>query len=244
MKMKNILITGASTGIGAATATTLAEGNTVFVHYNSSAEKARAVADEVEKLGGKALMVQADLSTEEGCRALMGFVEEKVDHLDLLVNSTGGMVAREGIEEIKWATMEKIFALNVYSAMMVTSLAVKLLKKGNDPSIVFLTSVAQRHGAPTATVYGASKSALDSFTRGVAKELSPHIRVNAVAPGVIVTPFHDNVSSAEKLEQFRKACPLQKNGEAKHIAETIRFLMENDFIHGETIDVNGGMYMR
>ena len=242
--MKNILITGASTGIGAATATTLAEGNTVFIHYNSSKEKAQAVAGEVDGLGGTPLLVQADLSTEQGCRTLMSFVEEKVDHLDLLVNSAGGMVARESVEEISWLTMEKIFALNVYSAMMVTSLAVKMLKKGADPSVVFLTSVAQRHGAPTATVYGASKSALDSFTRGIAKELSPYIRVNAVAPGVIVTPFHDNVSTAEKLEQFRQACPLQKNGEATHIAQTIKFLMENDFIHGETIDVNGGIFMR
>ncbi len=174
--MKNILITGASTGIGAATAVTLAENNTVFVHYNSSQNKAQHVAEQVAKRGGNPLLVQADLSTEMGCRSLIDFVEKEADHLDLLVNSAGGMVARENVEEIRWTTMQKIFALNVYSAMMVTSLAINMLKKGTDPSIVFLTSVAQRHGAPTATVYGASKSALDSFTRGIAKELSPSIR--------------------------------------------------------------------
>lgn len=242
--MKHILITGASTGIGAETAKLLAKDNLIIVHYNSSVDKAEKVAESVKEAGGKALLVQADLSTEAGCSALMDFVEKEVDHLDLLVNSAGGMVQRMPADDVSWSVMEKIFALNVYSALMVTSRAIPLLKKGTDPSVVNLSSVAQRHGAPTATSYGAAKSAIDSFTRGAAKELAPHIRVNAVAPGVILTPFHDNVSSAEKLEQFRLSCPLQRNGEAHHIASTIKFLMENDFITGETIDVNGGIFMR
>jgi 3-oxoacyl-[acyl-carrier protein] reductase len=107
-----------------------------------------------------------------------------------------------------------------------------------------MSSVAMRHGAPTATVYGASKAAVDSFTRGIAKELAPQIRVNAVAPGVILTPFHDKVTAPEKLEEFRKNNPLQKNGEAIHIAMAVKFLIDNDFINGETIDINGGLFMR
>ena len=98
--------------------------------------------------------------------------------------------------------------------------------------------------AGTQTIYGASKAALDSFTRGIAKELAPTIRVNAVAPGVIVTPFHEKVSTPEQLEAWKEANPLKKNGHAGHIAEAIRFLIENDFINGETIDINGGLFMR
>jgi 3-oxoacyl-[acyl-carrier protein] reductase len=140
--------------------------------------------------------------------------------------------------------MARIFALNTFSTMMVTSLCIPLLEKGQNPCIVNMSSVAMRHGAPSATVYGASKAAVDSFTRGIAKELAPAIRVNAVAPGVILTPFHDKVTAPEKLEEFRQANPLQKNGEAIHIAMAVKLLIENDFINGETIDINGGLFMR
>jgi 3-oxoacyl-[acyl-carrier protein] reductase len=128
--------------------------------------------------------------------------------------------------------------------MMVTSLFIPLLEKGDDPNIINISSVAMRHGGPTATAYAASKAALDSFTRGAAKELAPAIRVNAVAPGVIITPFHDNVSTPEQLEAWRKGNPLGKNGDPIHIAQTIRFIMDNNFLNGETIDVNGGLFMR
>ena len=241
---KNILITGASTGIGAEAAVALAKGNKIIVHYNASAEAAEKVAAGVEQNGGKPQLVQADLSVEQGCRDLVSAVQAENDKLDVLVNNAGGLIKRQGVHEYEWRLMEEIFALNTFSAMMVTTLCVPLLEKGSDPSIINLTSVAMRHGAPTATIYGASKAALDSFTRGIAKELAPMIRVNAVAPGVIVTPFHEKVSTPEQLEAWKEANPLKKNGHAGHIAETIRFLIENDFINGETIDINGGLFMR
>ena len=241
---KTLLITGASTGIGAEAALQLAEGNKIFVHYNASGEAAEKVAEGVNKNGGTAVLIQADLSSEQGCRDLVGAVAAETDKLDVLINNAGGLIKRQGVREYEWRLMEEIFALNTFSAMMVTNLCVPLLEKGSDPSIINLTSVAMRHGAPTATIYGASKAALDSFTRGIAKELAPAIRVNAVAPGVIVTPFHEKVSTPEQLEAWKEANPLKKNGHAGHIAETIRFLVENDFINGETIDINGGLFMR
>jgi len=140
--------------------------------------------------------------------------------------------------------MEEIFALNTFSAMLITSRMLPLLRKGTDPSVVFLTSVAARTGAPGATIYGSCKGALDSLTRGLAKELAPEIRVNAVAPGVIETPFHEKVTSPERMKQFAESAPLGRNGQATSIAQTIRFIIENDFMTGETVDVNGGMYMR
>jgi len=241
---KAILITGASTGIGAETARHLAAGNQIFIHYCASGEAAAQVAADVEASGGKPQTVQADLSKEGGCRALFEAVAAKADKLDLLVNNAGGLIKRQPAREFEWQLMEETFALNTFSAMKVTSLFIPMLEKGEDPCIVNISSVGIRHGGPTATIYAASKAALDSFTRGLAKELAPRIRVNAVAPGVIVTPFHDKVSTPEQLEAWRKACPLQINGDPIHIAQTIKFIMDNNFLHGETIDVNGGLLMR
>jgi 3-oxoacyl-[acyl-carrier protein] reductase len=140
--------------------------------------------------------------------------------------------------------MVRVFALNTFSAMMVTSLCLPLLEKGTAPCIVNMSSIAIRHGAPTATIYGSSKAAVDSYTRGIAKELAPNIRVNAVAPGVILTPFHDNVTPADKLEEIRQNSPLLRHGEAVHIAKAVQFIIDNDFLNGETIDINGGLFMR
>lgn len=241
---KNILITGASTGIGAETSRLLAQDNTIIIHYNSSEEAAGRVASEVKSRGGKAHLAQADLSTSEGTHALVEFVLSKFEQLDVLINNAGSMIERRGARELDWEFIDESFRLNVFSVMNLTSRCIPLLEKGRDPSIINVSSVAMRHGAPTATVYGATKGALDSFNRGLANELAPDIRVNAVAPGVIETPFHDKFSTEEKMKKFKEASPLNRNGRSDHIATAIKFLIENDFINGETIDVNGGVFMR
>jgi 3-oxoacyl-[acyl-carrier protein] reductase len=222
----------------------LAKDNVIIVHYNASKEAAEKVAGEVRQKGGEAHLVQADVSTEAGCTTLVDDVTQNFDHLDVLVNNAGGMLTRHVVTDLEWELMERIFALNVFSVMKLSSLCIPLLKKGAQPCIVNITSVAIRHGAPTATVYGAAKSAIDSFTRGIAKELGPDIRVNAIAPGVIETPFHEKVSTPEQMEKFKENTPLQFNGQSIHIAMTINLLIENDFMTGETIDVNGGLFMR
>jgi len=242
--MKNILITGASTGIGAETARHLSKENRIFVHFFSSKEPAESVASDIEENGGRAVLFQADLSKEAGCRSLFESVAQHTDRLDVLINNAGGLIRRQAVREYEWSLMEEVFALNTFSAMLVTSLCMPLLDKGDDPCIINLTSIGMRHGGPTATIYAASKGALDSFTRGIAKELAPAIRVNAVAPGVILTPFHDKVTAPEKMEELRQITPLQRNGEAIHVARAIKFIIENDFVNGETIDINGGLFMR
>jgi 3-oxoacyl-[acyl-carrier protein] reductase len=242
--MKKILITGASTGIGAETARLLAASNTVFVHFNASADAAQQVASDVKEKGGSAHLIQADLSTEAGCRQLVTAVAAKTDQLDVLFNNAGGLIKRTLAGEAEWDLMERVFALNTFSTMMVTSLCLPLLEKGEDPCIINMSSIAIRHGAPTATIYGSSKAAVDSYTRGIAKELAPTIRVNAVAPGVILTPFHDNVTPADKLEEIRQNSPLLRHGKAVHIAKAVQFIIDNDFLNGETIDINGGLFMR
>ena len=241
---KTILITGASTGIGAATARALAGGNTLFLHYNQSKTEAEAVAQAVTEQGGTAHLVQADMMTEAGCRHVAEAVTDRTDTLDVLVNNAGSLIERHTVTTVSWDLMEKIFSLNTFSAMLMTRLCVPLLQKGADPCVINITSIAARHGAPTATLYGAAKGALDSFTRGAARELAPDIRVNAVAPGVILTPFHDRYTTPERLEQMQASTPLGFHGISEHIAHAVVFLIDNTFTTGETIDVNGGLFMR
>ena len=241
---KNVLITGASTGIGAATAIELANNNHVFLHYHSSEPEVRRVALAVQEAGGTATLVRADLTLEHGCTEIIEVVRSQTDRLDILVNNAGGLVARQSIPDIEWELMQTVFALNVFSLIKVSSLCVPLLRNGKDSSIVNISSIVVRHGAAGATLYGAAKGAVDVFTRGMAKELAPAIRVNAIAPGVIETPFHDKVSKPEQLKSWREACPLKRNGSAQDIAQAVHFVIDNTFMTGETVDVNGGMFMR
>ena len=189
-------------------------------------------------------MVQANLATEAGCRQVAAFVTERCGKLDVLVNNAGGLIRRQTARELSWQLMQEIFALNTFSTMLMSSLCVPLLERGQQPCIVNMTSIAIRHGAPTATIYGAAKGALDTFTRGLAKELAPAIRVNAIAPGVIETPFHDKITTPEKMAEFRAATPLQRNGQAEDIAAAVEFVIGNLFMTGATLDVNGGLFMR
>ena len=241
---KTILITGASTGIGAATALELAAGNELFLHYHRSQAETEAVAQTVAGRGGTAQLIQADLMTEAGCRHVAEAVTSQTNTLDVLVNNAGSLIQRHQIESLEWDLIAQIFSLNTFSAMLMTRLCLPLLKKGTAPCIINITSIAARSGAPTATVYGAAKGALDSFTRGAARELAPHIRVNAVAPGVILTPFHDRFSTQEFLDRIEGNTPVGRHGASEEIAKGIVFLIENEFTTGETLDINGGLFMR
>lgn len=242
---KVIFITGAGTGIGAETARVLAPGNTLFLHYNVSKEPVEQVKKDVEKLGGTAHILQADITSEKACVDLVAELSKQTDHLDVLINNAGGLVQRQPTDALEWDLMEKIFALNTFSLMKITSLCIPLLRKSSqDPNIVNLSSVVVRHGGPTATIYGAAKGAVDVFTRGLAKELAPNIRANSVVPGVIDTPFHKKVSTPQQMEAWAAGNPLKRNGYPKHIALAIKLLVEDDFINGESIDINGGLNIR
>jgi NAD(P)-dependent dehydrogenase (short-subunit alcohol dehydrogenase family) len=126
---RTVLITGASTGIGAETARELAEGNRIFVHYNASKAEGQKTARDVQARGGEALLAQADLSTEKGCRTLFEEVSRHTDRLDVLVNNAGGLIRRMPARELDWSLMEQTFALNVFSALMVSRLFIPLLDK-------------------------------------------------------------------------------------------------------------------
>ncbi len=242
--MKKILITGASTGIGAETARSMAKGNELFLTYNRSVEAAEALAVELKNLGAEVHLLKADITSEQACIALFEDIKAYTEYLDVLVNNAGGLVQRQAADSLQWDLMQDIFALNTFSLFKITSLAIPLLRKGNSPSITNITSVVVRHGGPTATLYAASKGAVDTFTRGLATELAPVIRVNSVSPGVIDTPFHHKVSTPEQMVNWAENNPLKRNGTPENIASTVAFCINNDFVNGESIDINGGLTMR
>ncbi|MBD1567414.1 SDR family NAD(P)-dependent oxidoreductase [Vibrio sp. S12_S33] len=244
--MANYLITGASTGIGAETAKLLAENNNLILTYYQSSDEAYALKKVLlqDYQATSVEFIKANLDTEKGCRELFDQIEGLTNKLDALVNNAGGMVARENIVDFNWQTMESIFRLNTFSLFQVTSLAVPLLRKSKSPCIVNLTSIASRHGGPGTTLYAAAKGAVDTFTKGAARELAPDIRVNSVSPGVIETPFHDKMSTKQQVLDWRDNNPLKRNGTAHDVALAIKFCIENTFVNGESIDVNGGLYTR
>lgn len=244
MSTKNIVITGAATGIGAAIARRLARGNRLILHYHSSAAEIDETRRAVQETCASVDVVKADLSVDEGCVSLFERIRARFDTLDVLVNNAGGMIERRAVGALSWQHLSQTFALNTFSTMRLTALCAELLQAGTRPCVVNVTSIALRHGAPSATAYGAAKAAIDAFTRGAANELAPRVRVNAVAPGIIDTRFHERVTPAAKMKQFLDATPLKRLGGVDDVARTVEFLIENDFITGETIDCNGGLFMR
>lgn len=241
---KKILITGASTGIGAATAELLAPGNMIYIHYNQSAHDAERVLETVRQRGGEGRLLQADLSNEDGCRSLVSEISSLTDSLDALVNNAGALLKRMPMEEVSWEFMYQVFAINTFALLTVTTGCVPLLRRGTDPCIVNITTSSVRRANANSISYGAAKGAVDAMTRGMAVEYAPHIRVNSIAPGAIDTPFHKKVTDPEVFKNSVNAILLKRHGTAAEVAHAIRFAIENTFITGSAIDVNGGQEMR
>lgn len=250
LKDKVVLITGSSTGIGAAAAKAFgANGARVAVHYNKSKGEAEKVAAEIGKAGGKAFLVSGDVTTSAVCRDL---VQKTVGHfgrLDVLINNAGGLVQRVPVESIGDELFDQVIDLNVRSAMMCTSAAaVQMKKQGAGGAIINVTSIAARHGGgPGAVLYAAAKGFVSTMTRGHAKELvKDKIRVNAVAPGVIMTPFHERFSTPQMLEGFKATIPMNRLGTPDECASAFLFLASESmsgYMTGQILEVNGGQYM-
>jgi 3-oxoacyl-[acyl-carrier protein] reductase len=244
MKTKHIVITGAGAGIGAAIARRLAPNNRLILHYYSSSVEVMETMRAVEQTCASVDIVKADLSLDEGCGVLYEQIRERFQTMDVLVNNAGGMIERCSVANLSWDHVLRTFSLNTFSTMRLTGLCTELLLAGENSCVVNITSIAIRHGAPSATAYGAAKAAIDAFTRGAASELAPRVRVNAIAPGIVDTRFHERVTPAAKMKQFLEATPLKRFGDVDDVARTAEFLIESKFISGETIDCNGGLFMR
>jgi len=249
LKDKVVLVTGSSTGIGAAVAKAFgANGAKVAVHYNSSKAEADQVAAEIERAGGKATVMQGDVTDSAVCAQLVDDTVSRFGRIDVLINNAGGIIKRIPIAEMSDDIFDKLVQLNMRSTLMCTKAAAAQMKKTGGGAIVNVTSIAARHGgAAGAVLYAGTKGFISTITRGFAKELvNDNIRVNAVSPGVILTPLHDRHSNSEMLEGFKAAIPMNRLGEADECAGAFLFLASEQmsgYITGQIIEVNGGQYM-
>jgi 3-oxoacyl-[acyl-carrier protein] reductase len=239
------IVTGASTGIGRATAIALAAaGADVAIHYGSSRKEAEETGKAVESQGRRAVLVQADFRDPMAAgKAVEAAILALGAPVDILVNNAGSLIARTPIEEMDAELWHEVIALNLSAVFFATKAALRHL--GHGARIVNVSSVAARHGGgPGAFAYAAAKGGVMTLTRGLAKELaSRNIRVNAIAPGVIETPFHAR-TTPEMLESFRKSIPLGRLGTPDECAGAILYLVSPlaSYVTGETIDVNGGQW--
>ena len=246
---KVVLITGSSTGIGAAVAKAFGvNGAKVVVHYNRSKSEAAEVASEIEASGGQAITLQGDVTDSDVCARLVDDTVARLGRIDVLVNNAGGLIKRIPIAEISEDMFDRVVALNQRSALMCTRAAAGHMRDSGGGAIINVTSIAARHGGATgAVLYAGTKGFISTITRGFAKELvKDKIRVNAVSPGVINTPFHEQFSTPEMLEGFRATIPMNRLGEADECAGAFLFLASEQmsgYITGQIIEVNGGQYM-
>jgi len=240
------IVTGASTGIGRAIAKALAgAGADVAIHYGSSREEAEETARAVESQGRRAFLVQADFRDPTAAgKAVEAAVNALGTPIDILVNNAGSLIGRSAVEEMDAELWQEVIALNLSSVFFATKAALPHLGPG--ARIVNVSSVAARHGGgPGAFAYAAAKGGVMTLTRGLAKELaSRNIRVNAIAPGVIETPFHDKFSTPELLETFRKGIPLGRLGTSDECAGAVLYLVSPlaSYVTGQSIDINGGQW--
>ena len=245
---KAVLVTGASTGIGAALAKALgAQGAMVGVHYNSSKDAAEIVATAVREAGGRAFMVRADASKSAEIARAVQDTAGAFGRLDGLVNNAGGMVGRMAYADMDDAYYDKVMDLNGRSVIAASRAAIPHLKRQGG-FIINTSSIAARNGASNgAGLYGSSKALVSNITRGMAKELIPFgIRVNAVAPGVIDTPFHERYSTAAQLTANVGTIPQGRMGTAEECVGAYLFLASkalSSYVIGQVIEVNGGQLM-
>lgn len=245
---KVMIVTGASRGIGAATAKLAAsKGFAVCVNYKSHADEAQAVVDEIQSNGGLAIAVKADVTLAEEVKHLFTETVQTFGGLHALVNNAGILETQMRLEDMSSERIQRIFNANVFSTILCIQAAIKLMStryQGTGGSIVNISSVASRLGSPREYVdYAASKGAIDTLTIGLAKELAiDNIRVNAVRPGYIDTDIHASGGEPNRIERVKQFIPMQRGGSATEVASAIVWLAseESSYTSASFIDVAGG----
>lgn len=241
--MKKVaIITGASRGIGAATAKLLAKnGYAVCVNYQKSDTQADAVVASIKKDGGNAIAVQADMGNESDILELFATVDKKLGLVTALINNAG---TNGGTSEVATISMEKlqhVFSTNVFGTFVACREAVKRMKDAGFGSIVNVSSEAAKFGGNQLVHYAASKAAINTLTIGFAREVAPlNIRVNTVSPGVIDTEMHQD-SSPDRIANLMKTLPMGRMGSTDEVASLIYWLISSNssYISGAVIPVTG-----
>lgn len=243
-----VLVTGASTGIGAAVAAAFAaQGARVAIHYNESAAAAEALLTTVRQAGGEAVLVQGDMSQPGESERVVEAAAAELGGLDGLINNAGGMLGRVPTAEVDDAHYARVMDLNARSVLAATRAAVPFLKRRGG-FVINTTSIAARNGGGNgAILYAAAKGFVSTITRGHAKEfVGDGIRVNGVAPGIVATPFHDRYTSPALLDAQRQSVPMGRVGTPDECVGAYLFLASpllSGYITGQIIEVNGGQLM-
>jgi len=243
---KVALVTGSATGIGAAAAIELArEGADVVVNYSRSEAEAKQTRDACAALGVRTLLVRADCSHEEQVKEMVARAVDELGGIDLLVNNAGRtrFVPLPNIDELEDADWDSIFQLNVKGAFYATRACVPSMRARGEGLVVNVASVAGLTGAGSSIPYAVSKGAMITLTKSLAKALAPQIRVNAVAPGIVLTRWV--AGREDHVERYAKDTPLGRAATAEDVARVIvSFATHGTFLTGEVIVVDGGREMR
>lgn len=242
---KVAVVTGGARDIGKAISISLAKaGAKVIVNYFESESQGDETVAAIEKLGGTAVAVYADVTKQADIDAM---VKTTLDHfgpkIDILVNVAGGLFARKSIEEMDEDFYNLVMDVNLKSVFLVTKAIKPHMEKGG-AIINFASQAGRDGGGPGAAIYAASKGAVITYTRALAKEFGPQgIRVNALCPGMIATKFHDDFTKDEVREKVAGSTPLRREGEAEEVADLVVYLAseQSSFITGNNIDINGGL---
>lgn len=246
LNQKVAIVTGGGRDIGREVSLKLAaEGARVCVNYANDEASASETLRRIEAAGGRAILQRADVTSATEVERLTAATRAAFgERIDILVNLCGGLVARKPLVEMDEAFFDQVMALNLKSAFLMTRAVLPYMSEG--ASIINFSSQAARDGGgPGASIYAASKGAVSSFTRAMAKELGPRsIRVNAVCPGMISTSFHDNFSKPEVRKAVAAATALRREGLPSEVAEVVAFLASDatSFMTGVNLDLNGGLF--
>jgi 3-oxoacyl-[acyl-carrier protein] reductase len=247
LKGKKVLVTGSSSGIGAATAVMFSQqGCFVGVHYFQTIAGAQEVLQKVKSYSN-GVILRADMRSKRQVARMVERYALKAGGIDILINNAGSLIDRQSFETATLEYHEDVFATNVRSVFLATQLALPYLKKSKG-NIVNIGSIAGHTGGGfDSGIYAGAKAAIATETVAMAKEFAKFgIRVNCVLPGLIETRFHQRFSSAQRRKKVAEQTPLGRNGIAEDVAKAIVFLASDSasFITGEYIAVNGGLYMR
>ena len=245
---KVMLVTGASRGIGAATARLAGRrGYAVVVNYLGRRDAADAVVADIEKAGSRALAVQGDVADESAVKALFATIDKAFGSLDVLVNNAGILQRLARPEEISKGRLERMFGVNVFGTILCAGEAVRRMSRrhgGKGGIIVNISSISAYHGGPNDNIdYAATKGAVDSLTWGLAKQVAAEgIRVNAVRPGMTYSDIHASVGEPDRVDRVGPTIPLGRGGKAEEIAEAVLWLCSDaaTYCTGTIIDVRGG----
>src|SRR6185369_11453081 len=224
---KVALVTGSSSGIGRASAKALAaNGARVAINFHSNQEGAEATRAEIVAAGGTAITVKADVAKASDVQALVEHTVKELGPVDILVNNAGSLVERLRILELTEERWDEVIDLNLKSAFLCCRAVAASMMERKSGAIINVSSIAGRTGGALGSIhYSTAKGGIITFTKGLAKELAPHeVRVNAVSPGVIATPYHEQFSSADMMKAYIGMIPLGRIGQPEEVASVICFL--------------------